>query len=175
MTSGFRGRFDPAQKWETDLIDRLVGWGWLAAPFGQAQVPQDMRPHLARWLDDYGHATLLRWTPDIIAVRPAARPYVCLIDAKTENESNAASPNYSIEINAVDAGLTIVRDWHMPLYYVWEDGGVLTPQTVMNRWNRKMDGAGSGGSNTAYYLVAKRFARKANAVFIPLDREENAA
>jgi hypothetical protein len=161
----FRSRFDPAQKWENRLLEILRERGWLAAPFGQAQVPTEMRPHLVRWLDDYGNTTLLRWTPDIIAVKPTAKPFVCLIDAKTESESNRDSPNYSIEINAVEAGLTIARDWHMPLFYFWPDGGVLTPQTVVNRWSKKLDGTGSNGSGTAYYLVARRHARREEEIF----------
>jgi len=169
--NGFQKRLGPAMAWENQLIEKLRDRGWLAAPFGQAQVPTEMRPHLARWLDDYGHATLLRWTPDIIAVKPTAKPSVCLIDAKTENDGNAASPNYSVEINAVDAGLTIVRDWHMPLFYVWEDGGVLSPQGVVNRWNRKLDGAGSAGSGTAFYLVAKRWARPFPEMFSAVESE----
>jgi hypothetical protein len=127
-----------------------------------------MRPYLWRYLDDYGQATLLRWTPDIIAVRPDAEPFVCLIDAKTESGKNRDSPNYSVEVNAVDAGLVIVRDWHMPLFYVWPDGRVLTPQIVVNRWNRKLDGEGTAGSNTAFYLVAKKWARPASEVFTPV-------
>jgi hypothetical protein len=169
--SGFQTRLGPAVAWEARLIEILIERGWLAAPFGQAQVPSEMRSHLARWIDDYGHATLLRWTPDIIAVKPTEKPFVCLIDAKTERVDNATSSNYSIEINAVDAGLTIVRDWHMPLFYVWEDGGVLTPQTVVNRWNRKLDGAGSTGSKTAFYLVAKSFARSNREIFPAVVRE----
>lgn len=164
--TGFQGRFVPAQEWEKKLQARLEELGWLAAPFGQAQIPEVMRPHLWRFLDDYGQVTLLRWTPDIIAVRPDREPFVCLIDAKTESEKNKNSANYSIEVNAVDAGLVIVRDWHMPLFYVWPDGGVLTPQTVVNRWCRKLDGEGSGGSNTAFYLVAKKWARKGSEIFI---------
>lgn len=164
--SGFAQRMGPALEWEQGLIERLRKRGWLAGPFGQAQIPDEMRPHLWRWLDDYGRSTLLRWTPDIIAVKPSsADPFVCLIDAKTESEKNQRSENYSVEINAVDAGLAIVRDWHMPLFYMWPDLGVLTPHIVANRWNRKMDGNGAGGSQTAYYLVAKRWAMKAADVF----------
>jgi hypothetical protein len=169
--SGFHERFGPAQQWETDLIQKLIDRGWLAGPFGQAQIPEEMRPHLWRWLDDYGRTTLLRWTPDIIAVRPTPKPFACLVDAKTESDKNREGPNYSVEINAVDAGLAIVRDWHMPLFYVWPDGGVLTPHLVTNRWSRKMDGAGAGGSQTAFYLVAKRWAMKVGDVF-PDAREQ---
>jgi len=161
----FAQRFKPGQQWENDLIGKLTERGWLAAQFGQAMIPEAMRPHLWRWLDDYGHSTLLRWTPDIIAVRPTREPFACLVDAKTESEKNRDSKNYSVEINAVDAGMAIVRDWHMPLFYVWPDGGVLTPAVVVNRWNRKLDGDGADGSQTAFYLVAKRWARKVSDTF----------
>lgn len=171
--SGFSDRMEPAAQWESKLIDILRQRGWLAAPFGQAQIPAEFRPHLARWLDDYGHSTLLRWTPDIIAVRPAEKPFVCLIDAKTENERNRDSANYAVEINAVDAGLAIVRSWHMPLFYAWPDGGVLTPEVVLNRWNRKLDGTGTSGSGTAFYLVAKRLARRQSEVFPAIHLEVN--
>ena len=169
MTS-FAERFEPARAWEAELIERLRSRGWLAAPFGQAQIPDEMRPHLWRWADNYGRATLLRWTPDIIAVRPTATPSVCLVDAKTESPKNQASPNYSVEVNAVDAGLAIVRDWHMPLFYVWPDGGVLTPHLVANRWHRKLDGSGASGSQTAFYLVAKRWAMRVCDVFPEVEK-----
>jgi hypothetical protein len=166
--TGFHDRLGPAQKWELELIDRLHDRGWLAAPFGQAQIPEIMRSHLWHFRDDYGHPTLLRWTPDIIAVRPTPKPFVCLIDAKTETEKNRDSPNYAIEINAVDAGLVIVRDWHMPLFYVWPDGKFLTPHIVVNRWNRRLDGDGPGGSPTAFYLVAKKWASGIAEIFTPV-------
>jgi len=168
--SGFAERFQPARAWEVELIDRLRDRGWLAAPFGQAQIPDEMRPYLWRWADDYGRSTLLRWTPDIIAVKPTANPFVCLVDAKTESAKNQASPNYAVEVNAVDAGLAIVRDWHMPLFYVWPDGGVLTPHLVANRWHRKLDGDGAGGSQTAFYLVAKRWAMRVGDVFPEVEK-----
>lgn len=163
--SGFARRMAAARPWEIELLEKLQERRWLAAQFGQAQIPEEMRPHLARWLDDYGRTALLRWTPDIIAVRPTEPPFVCLIDAKTESEKNQGSDNYSVEVNAVDAGRVIVRDWHVPLFYVWPDGGVLTPDLVINRWNRKLDGNGSNGSETAYYLVAKRWAMRVNKIF----------
>lgn len=163
--TGFARRFGPAQAWESQLLDHLRNRGWLAEPFGQAQIPEPMRPHLHRWADEYGRPTLLRWTPDIIAVRPTARPFVCLIDAKTETEKHKNGDNFSVEINAVEAGLAIVRDWSTPLFYVWPDGRYLTPQTVLNRWNRKLDGADAGGSKTAFYLVAKKWADSATALF----------
>lgn len=161
-------RSAPAYQWEAELMARLTDRGWIVAPFGQVQIPDVMRPHLARWLDDYGRQTLLRWTPDIIAVRPAADPFVCLIDAKTELEKNKASENYAVEVNAVDAGLAIVRDWYMPLFYVWQDGGVLTPHIVINRSARKLDGAGANGSSTAFYLVRRCWAMKISKIFPPV-------
>ena len=53
----------------------------------------------------------------------------------------------------------------MPLFYAWPDGGVLTPDIVTNRWFRKSDGNGAGGSQTAYYLVAKRWALRNSDIF----------
>lgn len=172
MTAAFQRRFTSAQKFETELIDRFMSIGWLAAPFGQAQIPEEMRRHLARYVDHTGSPALVRWMPDIIAVRPAQRPAVCLVDAKSEQSD---TPNYAVEINAVDAGITIARDWHMPLYYVWPDGGVLTPHLVLNRHNRRMDGSGSAGSGTAFYLVAKSFAWKFGDRFPPYTASANAA
>lgn len=88
----------------------------------------------------------------------------------TESPKNQASPNYSVEVNAVDAGLAIVRDWHMPLFYVWPDGGVLTPHLAANRWHRKLDGDGASGSQTAFYLVAKRWAMRVCDVFPEVEK-----
>lgn len=166
--STYAQRSGPAYHWEAQLVTMLQGVGWLAAPFGQQQIPSEIREWLPRCKDDYGRPPLLRWTPDIIAVRPSNPPFACLIDAKTESKTNQTGPNYSVEINAVDAGLAIVRDWYVPLFYVWPDFGVMTPQIVLNRWSRKLDGDGAQGSGTAFYLVAKKWRLSISDVFPPL-------
>ena len=163
-------RVATAKPWEETLVLVLKEKGWLAAPFGQAQITEDLRENLRAWSDDYGNPTLLRWMPDIIAARPGPDPYICLIDAKTESASNQASPNYSIEVNAVDAGLVFANFLRIPVLYVWSDGGVMTPNTVLNRWSSKQDGSRTNGSKTAFYLVRKAFARKAADVFPTIPR-----
>lgn len=112
-----------------------------------------------------------RWQAHVReGVRPGPDPYICLIDAKTESAGNQASPNYSIEVNAVDAGLVFANFLRIPVLYVWSDGGVMTPNTVLNRWSSKQDGSGTNGSKTAFYLVRKAFARKAADVFPTIPR-----
>lgn len=158
----FQNRFAAASPWEQELIIILRNRGWLAAEFGQAQIPAEMRRYLADWVDEYGRPTLLRWTPDIIATHPESGR-VCLIDAKTD-DSGTQSANYAIECHAVDAGIAIVQHLYTPVYYVWRTG-TLTPEVVLNRWHRKLDGKKAKGSKTAFYLVDKAFAVKGSAVF----------
>lgn len=156
----FQQRFAAASPWEQELQLILQARGWLAAPFGQAQIPEAMRRHLVGWQDEYGRPTLLRWAPDIIATHEATGR-VCLIDAKTDDSD---TPNYAVEVHAVDAGLAIVQHLFTPVYYVWRSG-TLTPEVVLNRWHRRQDGKRAKGSRTSFYLVDKSFAVKGSSVF----------
>jgi len=156
----FQQRFEAASPWEQELVLILQDRGWLAAAFGQAQIPEEMRRHLATWEDEYGRPTLLRWAPDIIAVHPSTGR-ICLIDAKTDDKP---TENYAVEVHAVDAGAAIVQHLFTPVYYVWRSG-TLTPEVVLNRWHRRLDGRKSRGSKTSFYLVDKSFAVKGSTVF----------
>lgn len=149
----FDSRYARAQPWEAQLVERLRSAGWLAAPFGQALIPEDMRRHLSTWRDSYGRPTLIRWMPDVIAAHPARRA-VCLLDAKTEHSDTAY---YAVEVHAVEGGLSIVQHWNTPVFYIWPDGGVMTPALVANRWHRRLDGQRANGSGTSFYLVSKAF------------------
>ncbi|HEY9413245.1 MAG TPA: hypothetical protein VIQ30_00675 [Pseudonocardia sp.] len=160
--SGFGDRFAGGTAWEMKLADGLRARGWKVAPFGQAQIKDDFRSALRDFTDGFGRPTLIRWLPDLLIAR-ADR--VALIDAKTESESNRNSPNYAIEFNALEAGLVVVERLHTPLFYVWPDGGVMTPEIVWQRWNRRLDGKAAAGSKTSFLLVDRGFAMKADEVF----------
>ena len=145
--------------WERDLAATLTGYGWAVVPFGQAHIAEPVQTALRRHADSYGRPSGIRWLPDLLATRGDR---VALVDAKTEGRP---SDNYAVELAALDVGRVLVEHLHTPAYYVWPDGGVLTPHAVDRRWSRRMDGNRAGGSGTSFVLVDKRYAARAADVF----------
>lgn len=163
--SGFAERYNSAREWEDSLLLILRKKGWLAEPFGQAQISEEMRPYLREFHDSYHHASRMRWLPDIMAADPETG-FIYLVDAKCETPKYRNGENYTVEVDAVETGLIIVDQMHTPLIYVWPDldYSVLTPHDVVH-YGEKRDGLGTGGSGTAFYLIKKVHAMKELAFF----------
>jgi hypothetical protein len=156
----FGDRIDAAHQLEQRVIAGLRARGWLAYPFGQAQIPEDGRDVLRRYMDDARRPSLLRWMPDIIALREDQRPELALIDAK-----NSGGPRYAIETRSIEAAEVFVAELHTPVFFVCEDGGVLTPRDVRERGFPGPVKDTTGGSGTPYVLVEKRWASNFNDIF----------
>lgn len=152
----FADRLKLAEEWELALIEQLEECGWLADRFGQAQIRDDMRKYLRRW------PTPLRWLPDILAIHPGNGRH-CLIDAKTD-QSKRTTDNYAVEVSVVDTGELFIRNLGTPVFYVWPDGGVMTPWIIRNRGHRR-DGKGTKGSGTPFYLIDRSFALRSSDLF----------
>lgn len=157
----YRARFEAGSQWEKELPTKLAAWGWSVTPFGQAQIPEAFRTVLRDYEDSYGRPSRIRWLPDHIAARPGQ---LCLIDAKTERSDTS---NYAVELDAFEVGKLIVDHMFTPVYYVWRDGGVMTPRIVEQKVNRQLDGKNANGSRTSFLLVDKSWALKAERVFGP--------
>lgn len=168
-------RLEDGVAWEIKLAQKLERWGWATAPFGTATLPGvvslgrlreggpppgTLYQALQSYRDPLGFPSGLRWMPDIIAGRGDR---LCLIDAKTERRP---SPNYAVEYMALQVGRTIVDYLKTPVFYVWEDGGVLAPAAfVDNDEMRVLPGAESMGSRTPFALLPKRYAVLAHEIF----------
>jgi hypothetical protein len=163
--SGFADRLTAAKNWEWVVRQALEARGWHTEEFGQAMLSDDARAALRDRRDEYGQPTLLRWLPDIIAYNGLR---VCLVDAKGDR---GGTPNFAIEVSAVDTGIVITEQMHTPLYYVWQpEGWTLTPAQIQNRHAEidKRDGSDANGSGTAFYLIRKKFADHPDLVFGPV-------
>lgn len=165
MSGGFAGRNAKAIQWEQKLIAVFRAKGWTAYPFGQSLLPPEARELLRHYVNDAHQPTLLRWMPDIIAFRC---PEVCgdhpaqlgthpgrvvLIDAKTCEDR----PNYAVEMSAQEAAAAWTDRLHTPTFFVFDDGGVLTPRDVAQRGRPGPAPSPGRGSGTPYFLVEKRF------------------
>ena len=144
---------------EAELRGRLSSWGWDVSAFGSGLLDDPVRTALKVFRDDYGRPSGLRWLPDLVASRDGR---VVLVDAKAERVN---TDNYAIPQRALEVGRVLVDRLHTPLFYVWPDGGVLTPDTVTVSWHTRHSGAGTAGSGNPFVLVDKRWAAKAHQVF----------
>jgi hypothetical protein len=164
----FAGRLGESQRLERRIIGGLERRGWLAYPFGQAQIPEEGRALLRAYKDDAHRPSLIRWMPDIIALRDVDKPSVVLIDAKT-----GSGPRYAIEKASVEAADVFVRRLYTPVFFVCGDGGVLTPREVRDRGHHGP--ITENGSGTPYWLVEKHWAATFDDVFgEPLAMEDAA-
>lgn len=127
-----------------ELSDRL----WAVDPWGQAILSEQVRRAVSR----------TRWKnfPDLVAARDGD---LVAIDAK-DRMSSAETGRYAISRECVSFGLQFVAAFGVPIFYVFGNLGVLTPQEVMSYGN--IGPRGMGGS---YYLINGRLAHQFDDVF----------
>lgn len=147
---------------ESRVLVALRARGWEAHPFGQGQIPGNCRDILRRYEDSAMNPVLIRWLPDIIAVRDIGKPEVCLIDAK------AGGPNFAIETRAVEASEIFVEKMNVPCFFVGDDGSVITPRICRERGRLGPPPRDGRGSGTPYLLIDKQWGRPFADVFGPL-------
>ena len=156
-------RMRTAAEHEQRILRRLVGAGWAAYPFGQAQLPTVCRDQLCRFEDGARRPSLLRWLPDLIAFRTVGRrTLVHLVDAKCAIDD---TPNYAIAMSAVEAAEVLTDRFYTPTFFVFDDWGVVTPRDARQRGvpgPAPRDGRGSG---TPYLLIRKCHARPFDQIF----------
>ena len=159
----FRDRMQPAAEFESAVIERLQGAGWLAYPFGQAQLPPECRRRLSRFMDASRRPSLIRWMPDIITFcdRPDGSSFVALIDAKV----CGGRPNYAIEMSAIEAAELYTDSFYTPTFFVFDDWKVLSPRDARQRGTPGPAPVQGNGSGTPYLLVGKRFGVSFHQVF----------
>jgi hypothetical protein len=139
--------FALANEHERDCAKALIGRGWAVSPFGREWMGETSRA-LART------NSVLRWTPDLLAVRG---DNIVLVDAK--RGSLEGFRNVTIQSNVVWAG----EAWSTiaPVYYIYPTGLTFSWQDIVThvleeRLMVRTDGTGSG---TPYYLIPQELGR----------------
>ncbi len=149
--------------WETrkaagDLLEQRVAEeltirDWAVSPYGQGTFDQAIRSALRQT-----HSSI-RWQPDLIAARG---DLVVLIDCKGRMTSTTSN-RHAIERAAVQAHLQYSALAGLPVYYVFDGLGVLTPHDVLTAG--RVGPHTQVGSGAPYYLIGSGLARPFDAVF----------
>jgi hypothetical protein len=154
---GFSRRLEVAKEFEQKVIAELTLRGWLAEPFGQGQLSDEMREIIRRV------NTPVRWMPDIIcAKRLTATTSLRFIDAKAGDKWRETG-NHDIEAAALDGAEKWESMSGCPVHFVFNDGGVISP-TVF----RELAAPGTFrglGSGTPFLLVTREACQRFDAVY----------
>lgn len=130
---------------EVDVRKRLMDQGWDAQEWGNGLLTDTIR----NVLQHQPTKLMLRWLPDLIAVRGFG---VRLVDAKAEKRSD--TPFFSLEIDAWSTHLVLERVFGIPVVYVWDDYTTNRPsRLVVAQWKLEPDRV--NGSGTPFVLVEK--------------------
>lgn len=158
----FMRRLDLAQEFERKVIAELVSRDWQAEGFGQGQLSEEMREVIRRV------NTPVRYMPDIIACkRFTGKTLLIFIDAKA-GEKWRETGKHDVETAALDAAEKWVALSDCPYYFVFPDGGVLTPAVLRELGEPgRFRGVGSG---TPFLLVPRTVCTHFNTVFGPRDQ-----
>lgn len=126
---------------EQRVAQLLQRRGWDVNQWGQGVLSVPVQTALR------GTDSSLRWTPDLLAARGRD---IALIDCKARMTSTA-SRRHAVERAAVRAHLQLTAWVCLPVYYVFDDLGVLTPYDVLIRG--RCGPHSHAGSGAAYYLI----------------------
>lgn len=138
---------------EQRVAEELTIRGWAVSPYGQGIFDPVIRAALGKT------PSAIRWQPDLIAARG---DLVVLIDCKGRMTSTTSN-RHTIERDAVQAHLQYSGLAGLPVYYVFDDLGVLTPHEVLTAG--RMGPHTQMGSGAPYYLIASALARPLDSVF----------
>lgn len=143
---------------ENRVAVEMSNRNWVVDPWGQAVLSEQVRRAISR----------TRWKnfPDLVAARDGD---LVAIDAK-DRMSSAETGRYAISRECVSFGLQFVAAFGVPIFYVFGNLGVLTPQEVMSYGS-----TGARGMGGSYYLVNGRLAHQFDDVFgVPVRHHEAA-
>lgn len=143
---------------EQRIAEELTINGWHVSPWGQGILNKPVRAAL-RNTD-----SSMRWTPDLVAARGEI---VCMIDCKASMTSDGTS-RHAVERAAVKAHLQLSAWTDLPMYYVFDNMGVLTPHDVLMAGRKGPHTR--VGSGAPYYLISTLIDRPFGQVFGPHDQ-----
>jgi Holliday junction resolvase len=135
---------------ERRVLNELEARGWTVAPWGQGVLPVAIQAALSQSESQWRHF------PDLVAARDGE---VITIDAKDQMRSGETE-RYAVGKRCVSFGLQFLAAFGIPVFYVFGNLGVLTPQEVSSYGT-----VGPRARGGAYYLVNGRIAHHFDDVF----------
>lgn len=151
--STWQERLEVGKLLERRVPEELSARGWHVNPGGQGVLDEPIRAALKR-----GYGEGIRHTPDLIAARGDE---VVLIDCKGRMTSRDTG-RHSLSRGSVRAHRQIEAVHDVPIYYVFDDLGVLSPYEVVKIGRR---GPHDRIGRRAYYLIDAGLTRPFDAVF----------
>lgn len=122
LRPNFRQRLDKGEELEQEVAQELKDRGWDVHRYGMGTWSEDMRDILGQTRSH------LRYAPDLYATR--SRKDLVFIDCKNTLHRSDGS-YYRINRDCLAAGRNFGPRYDVPLYYVFDDLGVLTPHQIM--------------------------------------------
>lgn len=152
---GFAERKAIGDQLETRIADELIVRGWHVNEWGQGVLDEATRAALRR------SDTPFRYTPDMVATRGEQ---VVLIDCKARATSHQTG-RHAIEKKSVSAHRVMHSWFDLPVYYVFEDHTVLTPEQVIQLGRPGQHS--TVGSGAPYFLIGTGHSVPLDDVFGP--------
>lgn len=154
----FAARIKAAKDHEDRVLTELRRRGWLAEPFGQGQLPEQIRDHLRAF------RTPVRWMPDIIACKTFSTGLkaVRYVDAKAGDKWKETG-NHDIETAALEGAEQWEQYAGHPVYYVFGDGQVADPERI--RACARQGQFNHRGSGTPFVLFSRELCVPFDTVF----------
>lgn len=149
----FQQRLAHGEAHEQYVAEELTPRGWEVNSWGQGLLGPKTREAL-RHTD-----SMLRWQPDLIAAKDG---FAVMIDCKSRMTSKTTD-RHAVERAAVKVHRSLIADNDLPLYYVFDDLGVLTPHDVLAAG--RLGPHTRIGSGAPYYLVPTGLARPFDDIF----------
>lgn len=160
----FRSRIERARAKEAaDTATLQQKFRCVVTPFGQGQLPDEVRDYLRKHPDH----VFIRWLPDLMVISPGlylakAKEWMWLVDSK---DGRTNTENWTLEKAAHEAHRLQRAALGLPIVYIWPDGCScsyvedLTDEVLLE--GRPI----SSGSGTPYWLVPKTVTRSLEDVF----------
>jgi hypothetical protein len=140
---------------EQRVAEEFTIAGWHVSPWGQGILTAPVRRALR------GTDSSMRWTPDLVAARGEI---VCMIDCKASMTSDGTA-RHAVERAAVKAHLQLSAWTDLPMYYVFDNMGVLTPHDILMAG--RVGPHTRVGSGAPYYLISTAMDRSFDEIFGP--------
>jgi len=152
--SSWAGRKAVGDAHEERVRRELERRGWTVMPYGQGTWPEPIRAALRRT------ESVMRWEPDLLIAQGST---LRLIDCKAAMRGEDAFM-YSISRKALRAHVRMFAERDLPIFYVFDNLGVLTPPEVMQ--NSRLETIGDAGG---YLSISSGYPRPFDDVFgLPL-------